>query len=57
MRRSRGWWRGGERGKSIVRDKAVQTAGPKGNRKCGTQTDVSGVQAPLKRPTYADVAT
>ena len=47
----------GERGKSIVRYKAVQTAGPKGNRKCGTQTDVSGVQAPLKRPTYADVAT
>ena len=46
-----------KKGKRVVRDKAVQTASPKGNRKCGTQTDISGVQAPLKRPTYADVAT
>ena len=47
----------GKKGKRAVRDKAVQTAGPKGNRKCGTQTDISRVQAPLKRPTYTDVAT
>ena len=41
----------------MVPDKAEQTAGPRGNRRCGTQTDVSGVQAPLTKPTYADVAT
>ena len=46
-----------KKGKSIIRDKAMQTTSPKGNRKYGTQTDISGEQAPLKRPTYADVAT
>ena len=46
-----------KKGKLVVWDKAVQTAGPNSNRKCGTQTDLSGEQAPLKRPTYADVAT
>ena len=47
----------GKKGKRVVWDKTVQTAGPKGNRKCGMQTDVRGVQTTLKRPTYADVAT
>ena len=47
----------GKKEKLIVWDKAVQTAGPKSNRKCGTQTDVSGEQAPLKRPTSTDMAT
>ena len=48
---------GGRKEKRVVRNKAVQTVGPKGNRKYGTQTDVSRVQAPLKRPTYAEVTT
>ena len=47
----------GKKGILIVRDEAVQTAGPKSISKCGTQTDVSGEQAPLKRPTYTDMAT
>ena len=57
MRRSSVIVDGGKKGKCVARDKAVQTAGPKDNRKCGTQTDVSGIQAPMRRPTYADVAT